>query len=305
MNKPRLTNMSHSRKGWYDIQNKASGPTEVWLYDDIGMFGVSANDFVADLNKISGDVSVHLNSQGGEVFDGLAIYNALAQRTGTVSVTVDALAASIASVIAMAASPGHLSIANNGSMMIHEAHTAGIGNAQDMKKMSDRLDSASNTIASIYSERSGQPAEQWREAMKEETWFSAQEAVAAGLADKILPSRANHMLPGNSAGDTAIQNVTKPHGDVPYADPGYLDADGEQASKSGKEGVARYPIDEEHVVAAWSYINQEKNASQYTSEQLAEIKSKIKSAMKKFGHDVSEDNSLFIQIQATLKEVFA
>ena len=79
------------------------------------------------------------------------------------------------------------------------------------------------------------------------------------------------------------RNIKKPHGDVPYADPGYLDADGEQVSKSGNEGVARYPVDEEHVQAAWSYINQEKNASQYTAEQLSAIKGRIKSAMKKFG----------------------
>ena len=80
-----------------------------------------------------------------------------------------------------------------------------------------------------------------------------------------------------------------PYGDVPYADPGYLDADGNQASKSGKPGVKRYPVDAEHVQAAWSYINQQKNAGQYTSSQLSHIRGAIQSAMKTHGHDVSGD----------------
>lgn len=83
----------------------------------------------------------------------------------------------------------------------------------------------------------------------------------------------------------------KPYGDVPYADPGYLDADGNQASKSGKPGVKRYPLTSDKVMAAWSYINQAKNAGQYTAAQLAAIKGRIKAAMAKFGHKVGQGNS--------------
>src|SRR5258707_7796083 len=83
----------------------------------------------------------------------------------------------------------------------------------------------------------------------------------------------------------------KPYGDVSYADPGYLDADGNQVSKSGKPGVARYPLSADKVMAAWSYINQEKNAGQYTPAQLSAIKGRIKAAMAKFGHKVSDANS--------------
>lgn len=82
--------------------------------------------------------------------------------------------------------------------------------------------------------------------------------------------------------------ATAPYGDVPYADPGYLDADGNQASKSGKPGVKRYPLDAGRVMAAWSYINQARNASQYTAEQLSAIKGRIRSAMKQHGHQVSD-----------------
>jgi HK97 family phage prohead protease len=88
-----------------------------------------------------------------------------------------------------------------------------------------------------------------------------------------------------------MADTKKPYGDVTYGDPGYLDADGNQASKSGKPGVKRYPLTADKVVAAWSYINQEKNAGQYTPAQLSAIKGRIKAAMTKFGHKVSEDNS--------------
>src|SRR5260221_5447033 len=81
-----------------------------------------------------------------------------------------------------------------------------------------------------------------------------------------------------------------PYGDVPYGDPGYLDADGDQVSKSGKPGVKRYPLDAARVMAAWTYINQDKDAGQYTAEQLSAIKGRIRSAMKQHGHQVMEDS---------------
>jgi len=93
------------------------------------------------------------------------------------------------------------------------------------------------------------------------------------------------------AGRAAMADTKAPYGTgVPYADPGYLDADGNQASKSGKPGVKRYPLSADKVMAAWSYINQDKNAGQYTAEQLSSIKGKIKSAMAKHGHDVADDS---------------
>jgi HK97 family phage prohead protease len=92
-----------------------------------------------------------------------------------------------------------------------------------------------------------------------------------------------------TTGRSAVaQAPAKPYGDVEYADPGYLDGDGNQASKSGKKGVKRYPLSPDKVMAAWSYINQDKNAGQYTPEQLKAIKGKVMAAMKQHGHDVAE-----------------
>jgi hypothetical protein len=96
---------------------------------------------------------------------------------------------------------------------------------------------------------------------------------------------------GTEPAGTDRADAKKPYGDVTYADPGYLDADGNQASKSGKPGVKRYPLSPDKVVAAWSYINQAKNAGQYTAEQLSAIKGRIKAAMAKHGHKVSEAKS--------------
>lgn len=102
-----------------------------------------------------------------------------------------------------------------------------------------------------------------------------------------------------------MADTKAPYGDVPYGDPGYLDADGNQASKSGKPGVKRYPLSADKVVAAWSYINQSKNAGQYTSEQLSAIKGRIRSAMAKHGHDVSDDSSASRGQRAELFRTYA
>lgn len=100
---------------------------------------------------------------------------------------------------------------------------------------------------------------------------------------------AQHAAMEKHAGRAEMADTKAPYGGVPYADPGYLDADGNQASKSGKPGVKRYPLSADKVMAAWSYINQDRNAGQYTAEQLSAIKGKIRSAMAKHGHDVSSD----------------
>ena len=178
-----LVNLRQGRNDWYQVKAQAGGPTLVHIYDEIGYFGVTAQDFVSDLAKVQGDIELHLNTPGGEVFDGIAIYNALKPRQP--AVVVDSLAASIGSVIAMAAAPGKLAVAKNATMMIHDGLGMAIGDAADMRKMADLLDQASGNIASIYADRTGQPAAQWREAMRAETWYVGQEAVDAGLADTV------------------------------------------------------------------------------------------------------------------------
>lgn len=182
----RLSNYQAGRPGWYRIKNQASGPARVDIYDEIGFMAVGADQFNRDLSGIDGDIELHLNSPGGDVFDGIAIYNNLRQRPGTVAVVVDGLAASAASFIAQAASPGHLAMAPHSQMMIHDGFGMGIGNASDMRELADLLDKTSDNIARIYADRTGKPAAYWREKMRAETWLDDHEAVSEGLADHVL-----------------------------------------------------------------------------------------------------------------------
>jgi ATP-dependent protease ClpP protease subunit len=173
---------------WYEITNKAEAPAaEVFLYDEIGGYGIDASQFINELSQIEADeLTVHINSVGGEVFAGFAIYQALKDHRANVTVHVDALAASIASVIAQAGD--RVVMARNAEMMIHDGMVATMGNAAELRRAVDTLDRVSNNIASVYAERAGGEPATWRTAMQAETWYSADEAVAAGLADEVAPA---------------------------------------------------------------------------------------------------------------------
>jgi ATP-dependent protease ClpP protease subunit len=171
---------------WYRIENHADGPAEVWLYDEIGYWGVTAQEFARELADLDAEeIVVRLNSPGGDVFDGLAILNALRDHRASVTVKVDGLAASAASFIAQAGD--EIVMARQSQMMIHDASGLCIGNASDMEEMRTVLDRLSDTIASVYADRAGGGSKKWRTAMRAETWYSAEEAVSAGLADEVAP----------------------------------------------------------------------------------------------------------------------
>lgn len=175
--------LQNNRTDWYRIQNKSTKP-EIFIYDEIGYFGHTAKGFADELAEVTAEnLTVHLNSPGGDIFDGLAIYQALKDHPANVTVVVDGLAASIASVIAMAADK--LVMAPKSTMMIHDGWSMGVGNAADLRKLADLLDKQSDIIASVYADRSGQPADFWRDRMRDETWYNAEEALAAGLIDEI------------------------------------------------------------------------------------------------------------------------
>jgi ATP-dependent protease ClpP protease subunit len=161
--------------------------TDMLIYDEIGFWGVSAQDVAESLADVKGDLNVRLNSPGGDVFDGVAIYNMLADHDGQVTITVDGLAASAASFIAMAGDTIRMNRASQ--MMIHDASGLCIGNAADMTDMAGLLDTISDTIAGIYADRTGTAAADWRAAMHVETWYDAAEAVEAGLATEMAAPR--------------------------------------------------------------------------------------------------------------------
>ena len=160
------------------------------LYDPVDswgeMFGVSAKEFTSAIDELPDEVEeirLHINSPGGDVFDGIAILNALRAHDARVIAIVDGIAASAASFIACGAD--ELIMARNSELMIHDAWGLCVGNAADMLAMADMLGRLSDNIASIYAEKSGGDVATWRAAMAAESWYSADEAVEAGLADKV------------------------------------------------------------------------------------------------------------------------
>lgn len=173
------------------FENAASDAVDILIYgqivDDIMAeffeSGISAAGFARQLQGLKGKtLNVHVNSPGGLVFGGLAIYNLLRQHDAPVHVIVDGIAASIASVIAMAGDT--VVMAPHAMMMIHEAFGMTVGNAADHKQMAEILGKESDAIAAVYAERADKRIN-WRQKMADETWFSDKEAVAAGLADRI------------------------------------------------------------------------------------------------------------------------
>ena len=179
-----VLNLAPNAKSWYRIENKADSTAEVWIYNEISMWGITADDFVDELQKLDATgITCHINCKGGDVFDGIAIFRALRSHKATVTTVVDSIAASIASVIAQG---GDVRVMNKHSqMMIHEASSIQYGDAAAMREMADLLDRQSDVIAGIYADRSGKSAEDFRASMKSETWYTDQEAVDAGLADEI------------------------------------------------------------------------------------------------------------------------
>lgn len=179
----RMVKAPVARGDWYRIE-AADDRAEVFIYDAISEWGVNADSFVRELRGITAKaIDLHVNSPGGLVFDGIAIYSALKNHPANVTSYVDGIAASAASFVAMAGD--EIVIEKPAKIMIHDAAGLVLGNAEDMREMADLLDELSDTIAGIYADRAGGKVADWRAAMRKETWYSAAQAVQAGLADRV------------------------------------------------------------------------------------------------------------------------
>ena len=175
-------------KSWYGIINKAD-KAEVWIYEAIGDDfwsggGVTAKNFQAELSAIKAkQIDLHINSPGGQVFDGIAIYNLLLNHPANVTTYIDGIAASIASVIALAGN--EVIMADNALFMVHNPSGMVMGTAADMRSLADVLDKIRGTMASVYSKKSGKTDAEISSMLDAETWFTASEALEAGFIDEI------------------------------------------------------------------------------------------------------------------------
>ena len=151
---------------------------------------ISADDFIEALNQHEGDVTIHLDSPGGSVTDGLAIYNAIVNYAGVTTVHIDTLCASIATVVACAADK--VVINSNGKYMIHRAWTVAMGNCSDFRSMAEIMEMMDMDIAEPYAMKAGGSVEDWLNKMDKETWYDAESALEAGLVDEIIDMKKKY-----------------------------------------------------------------------------------------------------------------
>jgi len=168
--------------------NRGAKTGEIWLYDQVGegfFGGMSAKTFNDELNKLGkvDTINLRINSPGGSVFDGVAIYNTLKRHPARLEVDVDGIAASIASVIMMAGD--EIRMAANAMCMIHNPMGFSMGGSDEMRKTADLLDQIKGTIVDTYAKRTGEQSAVISALMDDETWFTADEAVRHGFADVI------------------------------------------------------------------------------------------------------------------------
>jgi len=166
-----------------EIKNEAEGTIELFMYGTVG-YSVYLNGIKYALGDVVGnEINVHINSYGGDLFEGIAIKNFLLNRPEKINVYIDGIAASAASVIAMAGD--HIVMPSDAQMMIHNPWTYTMGNAKELRKTADDLDKAQTSLEKSYLKRFKGTEDELKTLLDEETYLTADEAVLFGLADKI------------------------------------------------------------------------------------------------------------------------
>ncbi|RLM13321.1 peptidase S14 [Gibbsiella quercinecans] len=172
-------------KSWFRMKASGDKAADIYIYDEIGYWGVTARQFAGSL-KALGDldhINLHIHSPGGDVFDGIAIYNLLNSHPASKTVYIDGLAASMASVIAMVGNP--IIMPENAMMMIHKPWGITGGDANDMRDYADLLDKVEAVLIPSYAKKTGKSTDELANMLSEETWLTAQECLEHGFADQI------------------------------------------------------------------------------------------------------------------------
>lgn len=205
-----------NQKSWFRMQVKEDQTADIYIYDEIGGWGISARRFTEDLISLGNlsHINLHIHSPGGEVFDGIAIYNQLKNHSATITVYIDGLAASMASVIAMVGDT--VIMPKNAMMMIHKPWGVSWGDANDMREYADLLDKLENVLIPAYVAKTGKTTEEITAMLEQETWLDGDECVEHGFADKVIePVKAMASLTSKrieefSSMPSAIKNQITP-----------------------------------------------------------------------------------------------
>lgn len=172
-------------KSWFRMKASGDKTADIYIYDEIGYWGVTARQFASSM-KALGDldhINLHIHSPGGDVFDGIAIYNLLNSHSASKTVYIDGLAASMASVIAMVGNP--IIMPENAMMMIHKPWGITGGDANNMRDYADLLDKVEAVLIPSYAKKTGKSSDELALLLGEETWMTAQECLEHGFADQI------------------------------------------------------------------------------------------------------------------------
>lgn len=172
---------------WYNIQNKAGETADVYIFDEIGTYGITAQEFITDIKDLKDTpINLRINSLGGDVFDGMAMYNVIKRREAKTTVYIEGIAASIATIISLGAD--EVVMAENSLFMIHNAWGGTMGEAKDMRKTAETLEKITGELTDIYRKKTGLSYDALAEMMDEETWLNANEAFEMGFIDTISDS---------------------------------------------------------------------------------------------------------------------
>jgi len=184
----RFWNKPLDKPDWFKVQAISDDETEIMIYDVIGWPFISADDFVRALAGITAKtVTVRINSPGGDVFDGMAIFNALKTYNGKVVTRIEGIAASMASVIALAGK--EVQAYANTMYMIHEPYAFTAGNQYSLRELADILEKMSGQMIDIYSSNASPGKREIAQMMKDEAWLTAKEAKEKGFIDTVIDGK--------------------------------------------------------------------------------------------------------------------
>lgn len=240
-----LATNSSKQKRFEVVRNDATpDETTIYLYDVIDPFwGVSAKQFVKELNAIkSSTINLRINSPGGDVFDGRAMATAIAQHPSKIVAHIDGLAASAASYVAISAK--EVVMAPGTFLMIHNAWTIAYGNKEELKAVADILEKIDASLVDTYAAETGADKDQVKAWMEAETWFTADEAVAEGFADRISAPASGDEEKSNAWDLSAYERpaaalVVPKAEDTPEPDTELLEA--QHAARARRAGLRTNP----------------------------------------------------------------